>query len=358
MATDATLDVGIVGLGGMGTNHANSAVDLGHDVVAGADVVPESRESFAAEFDAATYEGHEEMYDDAAPDAVVVTTPNAFHEPAVVSALERGIDVLCEKPLADSLAAAERIVEADHDADAFCMVGFHSRFSVAADLATAYRERGDFGEVTHVEGNFVRRRGIPGVGSWFTDRDLSGGGAVVDIGVHLVDFALYLAGYPDVTEVSAVARSEFGTRDDYADPDGWGGNWDDADDTFDVDDSASAFLRCADDTTLSLEVAWATNREPTNEIHLRGTEGGARCELAGDSLTVLDAEQAGTDHYVDSELRGDRGRSGHEAEVAAFLDGVAAGERPEMNTVDEALVVQRVLDAIYRSSDEGAAVEL
>jgi len=350
--------VAVVGCGGMGRNHAQNVVDAGHHVVAGVDVNEGARDGFAAEFDAGAFADTGTMLDEMAPDAVVVTTPNAFHKEAAVAALQRGVPVLCEKPLADSLDAAERIADAARESAAFCMVGFHNRFSAAADLAVAYREDGRFGEVSHVEGEYVRRRGVPGVGSWFTDADLAGGGAVVDIGVHLVDFALYLAGFPEVAEVSATTRSEFGGREDYVDPDGWSGHGSGGTGAFEVEDSASAFLRCADGTTMSLEVAWACNREPSTDVVLRGTEAGATCEVGGDDLTVHGVDAAGVDHYVDSDLTGRREVSGHAAEDRLFLEAVAAGEAPETNTVEEALAVQRVLDAIYRSSERGEAVSL
>ncbi|MFB6296700.1 MAG: Gfo/Idh/MocA family protein [Halobacteriales archaeon] len=350
--------IGIVGLGGMGQLHAGNVADHGGEVIAGADVIEGAREEFAEAFDAATYEDYEEMYDAAEPDGVVITTPNTFHEPAATAALERNIDVLCEKPLADTLDAAESIADAAHGSDAFCMVGFHNRFSVAGELFTEHRENGRFGEIRHVEANFIRRRGIPGLGSWFTDRDLSGGGALIDIGVHAIDFALYLAGYPDVAEVSGTVRTDFGDTEAYADPDDWAGNWRTDEEVFDVDDSANAFIRCANGATIALDVAWATNREPEREFVARGTEAGARCDLGGDSLHLYETDTAATDHYVDTGLEGSLDPSGHEAEDIAFLEGIETGERPEINRVEEGLTVQRVIDAIYRSSEEGGAVQL
>jgi predicted dehydrogenase len=350
--------IGIVGLGGMGHNHAGNAAAHGAEVVAGADVIEGARAEFAEEYGAETYEDFEAMYEEAAPDGVVITTPNAFHEPAATAALERDIDVLCEKPLADSLDAAESIVEADAESDAFCMVGFHNRFSVAGELFTEHREAGRFGDIRHIEANFVRRRGIPGLGSWFTNQELSGGGALIDIGVHVLDFALYLAGYPEIEEISGSVRTDFGSDAEYADPDGWAGNWNTEGDTFDVDDSANAFIRCADGTTIALDVAWATNREPTREVVVRGTEAGARTAVGGDSLHLYGADTAGTDHYVDTDLDGSLDPDGHEAEMVEFLAGIEAREAPDINTVQQGLTVQRALDAIYRSSEEGRAVRV
>ncbi len=355
MVSSTPTRIGIVGLGGMGSVHANNLDSLGAEVVAGADVDPERRVAFEREWDAETVSDHDEL---AALDldAVVVATPNRFHEPVATAALDAGMDVLVEKPLAHDLESAERVAAAADAADGFCMVGFHNRFCPAASLFQAYRDDGRFGEFTHLEANYVRRRGIPGTGSWFTNRDLSGGGALVDIGVHAVDFALYLLEFPEVTEVSGVTRTGLGAEPDYADPDGFGAGWSDDAGTFDVDDSVSAFIRTADGVTMSLEVSWAANCEPTDEFVVRGTRAGGRLSLGGDTLTTYESDTTGFDHHVDSERRGSLDRTGHEAEAAAFLDAVESGTAPEKNTATEALAVQRVVDAIYRSSETGGAV--
>lgn len=350
--------LGVVGLGTMGRIHAANARQLGGEVVAGADVAGDVRDAFAAEFDASVYESHEAMLAGERVDAVVITTPNTFHEEIATDALSAGCDVMVEKPLADSLAAGERIAAAADRSGGFCMVGFHNRFSPAAVTARSYAERGRFGEITHVEANFVRRRGIPEPGSWFTDQDLAGGGALLDVGVHLIDFVLYLLDFPEVTEVSGVTRSEFGSRDDYADPDGFGSGWTERNGSFDVEDSASAFLRCADGRTISLEVAWATNREPTNDVVLRGTEAGGRMRVGGDDLELYETGTAGIDHHVSSTVTGELDRTGHLAEMEVFLDAVERGQPPEENSVAEALAVQRAIEAIYESSSEGRAVAM
>ncbi|NHN49144.1 Gfo/Idh/MocA family oxidoreductase [Halostella sp. JP-L12] len=353
---DEIVRLGVVGLGFMGQTHATNAETFGHEVVAGADVVPESREEFAAEYGAATYEDPVDMYDAEELDAVAVATPNAFHEEAVVPALERGYDVICEKPLAHDLESAERIAAAAREADAFCTVNFHNRVSTAAELFKGYQDDGRFGDVRHVRGNYIRSRGIPGVGSWFTDENLSGGGAVVDIGVHAIDFALHLMDYPAVEKVFAVTRSEFGTRDDYVDPGDWYEATDEA--VFDVEDSATAMIRLADDRTISLEIAWAANEASSQEFVVRGSDAGARLDLGGDGLTMLESGKQGTDHLVDSAIdTGSIDHTGWEGSDKRFLDAVAAGAEPE-TTVEEALTVQRVIDAIYRSGESGELVSV
>ena len=347
--------VGIVGLGGIGTHHATKLTDRGANLVGGMDIDADARRRFHEEFDVYAYESEENLYEEC--DAVLVTTPNRFHEEYAVSALDAGLDVLLEKPLAHTVESAERIAEAARAAEGFCMVGFNNRFAEPVQVLKGYQDDGRFGETTHVEANYVRRRGVPGRGSWFTSKPVAGGGALIDIGVHAIDLALYFLDQPEVVEVTGETRTEFGGRDDYAFVHMWGE--DGGPDGFDVEDSASAFIRGADGSTVSLEVAWAANRPTNDEFVIRGTEAGATFDRASDELTIHEAATGGGDHHhlSDSTVETRDGDS-HTAEQETFLQAVADGEAPAINTVDEALSVQRVIGAIYESSERGEAVRL
>lgn len=349
--------VGIVGLGLMGRVHARNIVNLGGRVVSGADVSPAARDEFEEEFDVQTYDDYSALFANESLDAAVITTPNCYHEPAARAALEADCDVFIEKPLAHTLEAAERLAETVDRASGFCMVGFHSRFSPAAVLVREYRDAGRFGDIEHVEASFVRQRGIPKLGSWFTDGDLAGGGALIDIGGHVIDLALDVLEFPAVAEVSGVTRSNFGTRPDYADPEGFGSPGQNGTSTFDVDDSVSAFIRCESGQTISLEVAWATNRAPSKELLVRGTEAGARFEPEGAGLTLYEASDRGLDHYVTSEITAGEATDGHVSEMQCFLDSIN-GTPPSTNTITEGLAVQRVIDAIYQSNERGGVFSL
>jgi len=131
--------VGIVGLGNIAYHHANKLVDAGATIVGGVDISEDARTAFTEEYDVPTYEDHSELFEEI--DAVIVTTPNRFHEEYAVEALEAGLDVLLEKPLAHTLESAERIAAAARDADGFCMVGFHSRFHHQAQIIKEKRSR-------------------------------------------------------------------------------------------------------------------------------------------------------------------------------------------------------------------------
>ncbi|AFZ74907.1 Predicted dehydrogenase [Natronobacterium gregoryi] len=341
---------GIVGLGNIGQYHAERLVDLGVPLVGGMDVAADARSRFARRYDVDVYEDHTELYETI--DAVVVTTPNKYHEEYAVDALEQGLDVLLEKPLAHDIESARRIAKAAKEADSHCMVGFNNRFANTVQIVKNRLDRGELGTVTHIEANYVRRRGIPGRGSWFTRQGIAGGGALIDLGVHAVDLALYLLEYPDIDEVTGTTRSEFGSREKYAYLEMW------ADDAgpgeFDVDDSASAFVRCADGQTISLEVAWATNRPENHEFVLRGTESAARFDLLEGDLTFHSASKAGPDHLENTAIE-TRQNDTHVDEQRVFFDRIGTDSEDE-NSVEQALAVQKVVDAIYRSSDNRETV--
>ncbi|MFC4551249.1 MULTISPECIES: Gfo/Idh/MocA family protein [Halorussus] len=354
-ATNEPVRVGFVGLGNIGHYHADRLVDIkGVDVVGGVDINPDARARFAEKYGVESFESYEELYS-ADVDAVVVTTPNKFHEEYAVAALQSGLDVLLEKPLAHSLESAERIAEAARNADAFCMVGFHNRFRNPVRVVKGYQEEGRFGDVRHVEANFIRRRGIPGRGSWFTNREIAGGGALIDIGVHAIDLALHFHDFARVKEVAGTIRSQFGSRDDYAYLEMWGEDTNSGE--FSVDDSVSAFLRLEGGKTINLEVAWAANRSPDEEFIIRGTEAGACFDKADDSLTLYETGRQGTDHFSDSQVQ-TRHEDPHKAEQRVFFEAVRDDVPPTMNTVEQGLEVQRVIDAIYRSNEEGRAIQL
>lgn len=349
--TPEPVSVGIVGLGGIAAHHAEILADHNADLVGGVDIDETARREFTAEWAVPTHERLEPLLD--AAEAIFVTTPNKYHEEYATAALAAGCDVLIEKPLAHTLDSAKRIAAAAADAEGFCMVGFNNRFAAPIDVLTSYRAAGRFGEITHVEANYVRRRGIPGRGSWFTSKAVAGGGAMIDLGVHAIDLALSVLDFPEITEVSATTRAEFGTREEYTYLHMWGD--DEGPDAFDVEDAASAFIRTADDRTISLEVAWATNRPRTDEFVFRGTDAGAIYDRKADSLTLYEADTAGQEHLTETTVE-TRDSNTHAAEVGSFLQHVRQGKAPTTNTVEQGVAVQRVIDAIYRSADAGHAV--
>ena len=289
--------VGIVGLGRIGHHHARS-LDVGV-LTAGLDYSAGARSTFADRFAVPTYAPTDADTFFADVDAVIICVPNAFHEEYAVDALARGVHVLLEKPLAHTLASAERIADAADRSDAVCTVGFNNRFATAVGHAKTAIDAGDVGRVTHIETNYMRSGGAPD--GWFTDPDVAGGGAFLDLGVHALDVALYLLGHPTVIDVTGVTHPA------------------DAD----VEDTAHAFVTTADWRTIAVNASWDAPIDDYN-ITIHGTDDRLTFDLLDDP----------TDTYV--------------AEHRAFEAAIAAGDPGDVET---ALAVQRVISRVYARSD-------
>jgi len=349
------LVVGILGLGSHGIHYADLITELGHEVM-GADADPQVREEFAEQFDAETYERPEDLFD-ADIDAVTISTPTKFHEAVATQALEAGHHVFLEKPLADSLEGAERIVETAERTGNICMLGFYHRFRNHCDVLKSYIDEGTIGDLIHIDAKYVRRRGVPGRGTWYTSKKLAGGGALMDIGCHLLDLLLYFSDWPDIQEVIATSRSDFGNREDYAYLYMWGD--DDEAKMYDVEDSVRAFIKFESGMTASIEVAWAANVPNEHSYRIEGTSAGAELSIKDvpyeegntANLELYETQSGGDSHLIDSTVTCND-NEGYDAELQTFVDAIESDERPEKNNVEQALQVQRVVDQIYRAAEQ------
>jgi len=352
---DIEIEVGIVGLGTHGTNHAEILTQMGHEVY-GADTNPKSRRQFQKRFDTTTFDSPSDLFQSGI-DAAIISTPNKFHEPAATEAMNAGLDVLLEKPLAHTLESAERMHDVAMETGNICMVGFHHRYRNICQLVKEYIEKGFFGEITHIDAKFIRRRGVPGRGTWYTSSDIAGGGAMTDIGAHLMDLLLFFNGWSEIEEVLATRRSDFGQHGDYAYIHMWGE--DDRGKMYDVEDSVTAACKFENGMTANIEVAWAANTKSSHTYMLRGTEAGAHMDIvephleeveavreSHNQLDLFEARKATVDHYVDSEVIVPD-NDPYADELETFIEAVVGDERPAMTNVDEALQVQRAIDRIY-----------
>ena len=352
----SSLRIGIIGAGNIGQTHAETLRSLGETIDAVADIDERNRMAFAESFEIpSTYDDHRTMLADEPLDLVVVAVPNALHAECAIAALEADVDVFVEKPLAHTLADAERIADTARTSDGSVMVGFVRAFeSWAGELKDRIAD-GTFGHVYDVDAEYVRRRGIPQLGSWFTQKRVSGGGALIDVGVHVLHLTLYLLDFPTIETVSATTGNHFGTKDDYTYLSMWGGGPID-DGTFDVDDYARVFLRTADGTTIHLHLSWAINDSPTQSIRVHGVETGAVTEIEngkprvnlystnGSALSDTELTYSDTDRF---------------ANQWSYVTDVVRGDRElTKNTLEEGLLVQRLIDAIYESAETGREVDL
>ena len=184
----------------------------GAEIAAVCDVNPEAAKALAEDFGVpAWYGSHAEMLQAERPDAVVVCVPNRFHCSTTLDALEAGCHVLCEKPPAMTPEEAERMETLAREKGLLLTYGFHFRHMPQVRILKEMMAAGELGAVYHTEVRWTRRRGIPGWGS-FTNKAMQGGGPLIDIGAHLLDTALYLLDYPEISYVTAVSSDRIGKQ--------------------------------------------------------------------------------------------------------------------------------------------------
>jgi predicted dehydrogenase len=252
-------------------------------------------------------------------DGVVIATPSALHAEQAIAALERGLAVFCQKPLALDATEAQRVVDAARAADRLLMVDLSYRWTEAARCVRDVVRSGELGEVYAVELAFHNAYGPDK--AWFYDRSASGGGCVVDLGVHLIDLALWTLGFPAVRAVEAYLHGR------------------------DVEDYASAQLELAGDVVVRLACSWHLHagRECVLEARFYGSRGGAGFRNVLGSFYDLVAERYdGTQTRVLTEPPDDwSGRA-----AVDWARRIAAGERFDA-AAEEHVVVHDLIDRIY-----------
>jgi predicted dehydrogenase len=354
------LRAGVIGLGWAGRQHAAAYHALpGVELVAVASQEAPARAAVAAALGVAQqFAGWEDLLATEGLDAVSVAVPTFLHAPIAVAALERGIHVLSEKPMARSVAEATRMVAAARAAGRVLQVAFNHRRRGDIQALKAVIDAGRLGRPYYAKAWWLRRTGIPTLGSWFTSAELAGGGPLVDIGIHVLDYSLFLLGNPEVTAVSAATYDLLGSAGFGSDP-GSSKTGVTGARTFDVEDLASVFMRLRDGGTLLVEASWAAHRSDRDEfgITIYGTEGGAE-------LVVRDMEPSGTlrifsdDGGVPAETRlAAPPGLGHRAVVAQFVETIRSGHWSDADG-SGAAGLARVVDACYRSSAEQREIRL
>lgn len=206
------LKVGIIGAGGIvrGAHLKPGWLAVPDcEVAAICDIHPEAAQKLADDFNIPrVFADFREMLAMPDLDAVDICTPNKVHTPAVIAALEAGKDVLCEKPLAVSVEEILQIRAVLRKTDRILMTAQHHRFSPESLAIKAWVDSGALGELYHARVNATRRNHLP-INPGFIDPKLSGGGPCMDIGVHALDTALWLMGFPTPVRVSGRAHTNF-----------------------------------------------------------------------------------------------------------------------------------------------------
>lgn len=350
-----SVSLGIIGAGKIGAAHVEAALAAGIHIAAVVDLDEDRASALAGQCDATAMSDARDIWNSDAIDALIIAVPNCFHKALTIEALRAGKDVLLEKPMGMNTAECQEIMKVASETGKLVQVGLTNRYSAVGKAAKRFVGDGALGEIYHTKGLLYRRRGVPGLGGWFTTKSKSGGGALIDLGVHAIDLAMYLMEFPQAVEVCGQVYNTFGCRmRDYVYEDMWAGppNYDGV---CDVDDAAHALIRLAGGKTLDLNVTWAgdfpTGAVPESQMVLFGDQGGLTFALDDDHI-LLAREQAG--YNVDTKVT----LPPCDHFVEQLVDFVAATQTRQIKgaTAHEATIVQSLIDAIYDSSEQGRAV--
>ena len=352
-----TYNVGIIGCGGIARYaHAPFYTNQSRaNIVAVCDILPDRVKHLRDDFfpKAKTYTDYHKLLAQKNIDCIDICTPNYLHSEIAIEAFAHGKHVFCEKPDAVSPEKAIAMKEAAEKAGKRLMIMRNNRFSDISAYAKKYIEEGRMGEIYAGRAAWQRRRGIPGIGGWFTTKAKSGGGPLIDLGVHIIDLAIWLMGNPTPVAVSGATYTKFANATITDDSVSMFGDAD-ANGTFDVEDLAMGFIRFDNGAVLQIEFSWASNVEDEHRfVELRGTKSGLTW-MDGTRLSIFSEDNG---RLTNTQLAGNLTDDGHARNLAHFYD-VLDGKAEPCFVPQQGVNMIKILAAVYKSAKTGKEVRL
>jgi predicted dehydrogenase len=358
VSSERKVNVGVVGCG-VGVLHLQGlAKDPRVNIVAIAGLDEARCHDLAKTYNVPrVYREYQELLDDPDVEAVTVAVPNTLHLPVALAALAANKHVIVEKPLAPTSAEAQQILDAAAKTDRVLGVIFNRRGRHDMQILKAQIEKGALGRIYHAKAYWMRRSGIPGLGTWFTSKAKAGGGPLIDLGIHVIDMAIWALGNPKPTRVSAATYAELGPKGKGQ----WlGGRFPfNPGETYDVEDLATAFIRFEDGLTLQIDASWAAYTSYGDDFGLSvlGSEGGAE-------IKVQDYAQTGTLRFF-GDIEGVPAvtepklleTQGHGEIFKGFVTSILTGA-PMSPSGEEGIERVRLIEAIYRSAELGREIDV
>ena len=337
MTTGTRVRVGVIGVGAV-TQIAHLPALAARDDVEIVGICDADRvkgRALAKRFDVQdVFEDIEDLLGDVRPDVVIVATPNHLHEIHVATALSAGAAVLCERPLAVSAEGIARVIEAQRQAGRPVLVGMNHRYRSDVQAVRAFVHGQELGRLQGTRSGWYQFRPSRAELGWRLRGAQSGGGAMLDLGLPLLDLGLWLSEGIEPIEVMASFHTAEGAS---------------------VEDGGCALVRCAGGYTIFVDVAWRyVGKQERVWLELLGDRGSARAvplsvfkEMHGAPVDVTPSGMAARENLIAASYR---------AEWATFLavarDEVAAPD------LDDQMQLHRTMDAIYRSAREGRTVSV
>lgn len=358
------LRIGIIGCGWIAGAHIDSYKRMNDvEIVAGADLIPGKAAKFFAangvEGVKTDYASHKEMLDDESLhlDAVSICTYNRQHAAPAIYALEKGVNVLLEKPFTVTTEEAVEVMRAERKSGKVLSIGFQPRLDANMQMIGKIVRSGALGKVYYIQTGGGRRRGIPTpYGTTFIENETAGLGALADIGCYSLDMVLNAIGYPKPLTVTGYKSDFFGK-----DPATYPGHPEYAE-KFGVDDFAAAFIRLEGGVILDFRIAWAMNINTPGDTIILGTKGGLRIPstdcwngTVGGPMKIYH-EVCGQQTETVVPIIND-GKNLFDKKIRSFLDAVKYG-KPAPVPSSQILYNQAILDGIAKSAELGREIEI
>ncbi len=342
------LKIGVIGAGSLSESHLGAYKQNPNvEIFAICDLIEERAKAKAETYNIEhVYTDYHEMLQNPELDAISIVTWNNTHKEISVAALDAGKHVLCEKPLCMNHEEALEIKAATERSDKKFMVGYVRRHASNAVILKDFIDKGTLGEIYYAKASILRRLGNPG--GWFSDKSRSGGGPLIDLGVHIIDLSWYLMGRPKVKSVSANTYSKLGNRSNvkslafYKAADYSPEN--------DVEDLANALIRFDNGSSLMVDVSFSLHlKNEQSSVAVFGDKGGAEVEP---NLTIV---HEANDIILNSSPQINHPSfnfpEGFQNEINHFVNCCLTGEEP-IGGIDDGVEMMKILTAIYESAEK------
>ncbi|MGK9476101.1 Gfo/Idh/MocA family protein [Melioribacter sp. OK-6-Me] len=277
------------------------------------------------------YTDYREMISQEELDAVIVTSPTNTHKEIAIDCLNAKLDVLIEKPIALNYKEALEVDKAAKRNKKLAMVGMNLRFRPDSMLMKSIINSGELGEIFYIKCGWLRNKSS--AQKWFIDKKKSGGGVIIDLGILLLDLAIWMFGN---NKIESASVHKFNTKNQ------------------DVEDSAVGIVRLNSKNAINFEVSWELYSETDSfNFIIHGTKGAAQLN----PLKVFrKIESAFFDYSLSKSSVSNLYHKSYENEMKHFIASLR-GEVPPVSTSEEALVRMKLLDIIYKSAEQKKEVK-
>ncbi len=348
--------VAIIGTGSISHCHMDGYKQLEAaglvEIVAACDLDQNKLDRYCEKYNIPSrYTDCEIMMKEIRPDIVSVCVWTSNHAKCTIAALEGGAHVLCEKPMAMNAQEAQQMLDTAKRCGKMLQIGFVRRFGEDAETIQNLVADGTFGDIYYAKATYLRQQGCPG--GWFGDKTFSGGGPLIDLGVHVIDLTRYLAGNPKPVSAYGVTYDNLGPN--RAAP--VGAVWSiesNKEHVYNVEDLCAAMIRFENGMTLSVETSFNLNIDgDCGDVELYGTK-------AGTSLGKMHILAVKDHQFTTFTPEGEhsfRFQEAFRAEIKGFVDA-SQGLIPCKATAEDGLWLMKIIDAIYLSAKTGRSVEI